>query len=90
MDPFSCDECRAIHRELRDAYLAATGSVVDRTSVPQQIADWVQQLNEEDCARMRETSSLWAAWRRLQEHRTLTGHYLSRLPVAPDAISNPN
>src|SRR5215469_15680217 len=56
----------------------------------QQIADWVQQLNEEECARMRETSALWNTWRRMQEHRNLTGHILSVWPVPPNALSNPN
>jgi hypothetical protein len=85
MGSFSCDECRAIYRELRNAYRAA-----DRISAPRQVADWVLRLDEDECARMRQTSNLWAAWRRLEEHRTLTGHYLSPLPMTPDPISNPN
>jgi hypothetical protein len=81
---FACEECRAIYRELRDAGRRDVGSFSEG------LAAWVQQLNEEECARMREDSILWNAWRRMQEHRTLTGHWLPLLPVPPGAISNPN
>lgn len=90
MDSFSCDECRAIYWELREALRAATEVQSDRNNTPREIADWVEGLNEDDCARMRETSDLWKTWRRLQEHRSLTGHWLSLLPLPPNAISNPN
>jgi hypothetical protein len=87
MDSFKCDECRAIYQELKEAHYAATQDTPD---LPQQIADWVEHLNEEECPRMRETSDLWKTWRRLQEHRNLTGHTLSMLPVPPNVLSNPN
>lgn len=90
MDSFSCDECRAIYWELGEAYRAVAGGPPDRNNAPQQIGDWVRQLNEGDCAWMRETSSLWKTWRRLREHRSRTGHTLSVLPLPPNAISNPN
>ena len=90
MDPFSCDECRAIYQELREGLRAATGSMSDERNARQAIAEWVRQLDEEELARIRETSSLWKTWRRLQEHRNLTGHMLSVLPLPPHAISNPN
>jgi len=51
---------------------------------PQDLIAWLQELDEDDCARMRETSSLWKTWRRLREHRTLTGHSPS------DAMVNRN
>ena len=89
MDSFRCAECRAIYQELRKAHRAATQNALDQHGT-QQIADWVQQLNEEECARMRETSALWKTWRRLQQHRNLTGHTLSVLPVPPNALTNPN
>jgi hypothetical protein len=63
--------------------------IMDAFSSPHQLADWLEHLNEEDCARMRATSSLWKTWRRLMEHRTLTGHSLSLLSLPPNAI-NPN
>jgi hypothetical protein len=94
MDLFSCDECRAIYRELRDSYRAATEGTpdphADPHNAPQQIADWLQELNEQACAEMRERSSLWKTWRRLQQHRNLTGHTLSVLPIPPNMLSNPN
>jgi len=62
----------------------------DERNARQAIAEWVRQLDEEELARIRETSSLWKTWRRLQEHRNLTGHMLSVLPLPPHAISNPN
>jgi hypothetical protein len=90
MDPLSCDECRAIYRELRDVAAAMKEHQADQNIGPQNISAWVQQLDEDECARMRETSSLWKTWRRLQQHRALTGHSLSFLPSPPNAISNPN
>ena len=41
----------------------------------QDLVNWLQELNEDSCAQMRETSPLWRTWRRLQDHRTLTGHW---------------
>ena len=89
MDTLSCEECRAIYRELRDAAEEARMNP-DQTATPHELADWLQQLNEDDCAQMRATSSLWKPWRRLMEHRTLTGHSVSVLALPPNAISNPN
>jgi hypothetical protein len=86
MDLFSCDECRAIYRELRDALARRAG----QNSTPQKIAAWVQRLDEDECARLRGSSDLWKAWRRLQEHRVLTGHWQPVLTLPPDALSNPN
>jgi len=34
--------------------------------------------------------NLWKIWRRLQQHRALTGHSLSLLPLPTNAISHPN
>jgi len=90
MDAHSCEECQAIYRELMHAAHKARQSLFDQPTPPQQVVAWLEQLNEDDCARLRETSSLWKTWRRLQEHRTLTGHSISLLPVPPNAISNPN
>jgi len=89
VDSFECAECRAIYEELREAYRAVAQGT-DEQNAPRDLANWVQQINEEECARMRETSDLWNLWRRLQRHRTLTGHMLSELPVPPNALSNPN
>jgi hypothetical protein len=89
MDSSPCAECRAIYRELQEAYVAAKVRLSGQTTTPQEIGTWIQGLDEEECAQMRETSDLWAAWRRWQEHRALTGHWLSLLGP-PNAISNPN
>ena len=90
MDPFSCEECRAIYRELKDAFAAIRERQADQPSEPPDITAWVQQLDEEECARMRETSDIWKTWRRWQNHRALTGHSPSILPVPPNSMSNPN
>jgi len=84
VDSFSCEECRAIAHELRDAAREARRRRPGRTMTPQDLIAWLQELDEDDCARMRETSSLWKTWRRLREHRTLTGHSPS------DAMVNRN
>lgn len=90
MHPFQCEECRAIYQELREAHRAAArdGSALQNT--PREIAGWIQQLNEEKCAQIRETSSLWKTWRRMRGHLSRTGHTLSVLPLPPGALSNPN
>lgn len=87
MDSFACDECRAIHLELQDAFAAAKERLADSRTTAHALAAWVQQLTEDECTRMRETSSLWKTWRRLQEHRALTGHYVALLP---NGMANPN
>jgi hypothetical protein len=80
-----CDECRAIYSELREALRTA------RNSAPtQSLVDWLQSADEEEWARLRESSPLWKTYRRLREHRARTGHMLSVLPIPPEALSNPN
>ena len=90
MDSPFCDECRAIEREFRRAAREAAEHGSDRSPEARSIDAWLELLNLEDCARMRESSSLWKTWRRLQRHRILTGHSPSVLPMPPAAISNPN
>jgi hypothetical protein len=90
MDSAHCAECEAIRSELRAAWLAAKETGEVGSTSPQRLAEWILQLNEDECARMRATSVLWKAWRRLQEHRTLTGHTLALMPLPPNAIANPN
>ena len=89
MDALSCTECRAIYLELQEA-LSVFAGTPEVGIDPAQLGEWIRSLNDEECARIRETSSLWKAWSRLQEHRTRTGHILSVLPLPPNAISNPN
>jgi hypothetical protein len=90
MDSFSCDECRAIYLDLLETARAARMCQPEETITRRGLVKWVQQLSEEDCARMRQDSNLWRAWRKLQEHRDLTGHYLPVLPLPPGAVSNSN
>jgi hypothetical protein len=69
MDSSRCAECRPIYQELQQAFANAKVRLSDQPTTPQEIATWIQRLDEEECARLRETSDLWAAWRRWQEHR---------------------
>jgi hypothetical protein len=73
-----------------EAPRAGTELTRDQNTSPLALATWLEQLNEEECARMRDTSILWATWRRLQKHRALSGHYLPVLPLSPQAILNSN
>jgi hypothetical protein len=89
MGPRSCSECESIFRELVEASRAARERAKEPATVPL-LAEWLEQLDEEECARTRETSPLWATWRRLREHRALTGHRLSALPIPPNLLANSN
>jgi hypothetical protein len=86
----SCSECQSIYRELIEASRAARERGQEQETAALPLTAWLEQLDEEECAQMRETSSLWATWRRLQEHRARTGHHLSVLPLPPTMISNSN
>jgi hypothetical protein len=85
-----CAECQAINSELVKASHAVRDHMRHEGASPVDLAAWLEQLNEEECADMRETSSLWATWRRLRGHRALTGHSLLALPLPPQAILNSN
>jgi hypothetical protein len=90
MEPLSYVECQSIYRELVEASQAVRERKPEQKTATVPLTEWLEQLDEEECARTRETSLLWAIWRRLQEHRALTGHYCSILSLPPGAISNPN
>ena len=84
-----CEECRAIRRALRQSWL----SVREReggSATPDGIVDYLSSLSQKDCAEMRASSDLWKTWRRLMEHRVLTGHAPSLLPLPQGALSNLN
>src|SRR5215472_6217680 len=83
MDAPSCPECCAIYLELREAlsmFANTPGAGIDRA----QLGEWIRSLDGEEYARIRETSSLWKAWRRLQEHRRLTGHVFPCIAIAAE------
>ena len=82
-----CAECEAIRREFREALIAANEHGLPASSGS--LTEWLRDLDDAECARMRETSDLWKTWRRWREHRAVTGHTPS-LAAPPDAISNPN
>jgi hypothetical protein len=70
-----CAECQAIYRELLEASRSVQGRPRDENRSPPALGTWLEQLKEEECARMRDTSKLWATWRRMHQYRALTGHY---------------
>jgi hypothetical protein len=80
MDLFSRDECRQIYRELWHAPRAARKDSSDQNIAHERLLDYLETLNKDDCAQMRETSPLWKAWRRREDHRALTGHAVSLTP----------
>ncbi len=73
----SCPECRAIQQEFREAFAAARDRLSTQAATPSDLTSWIAQLDEDECARMREMSDLWKTWRRLQEHRIATGHLVT-------------
>jgi hypothetical protein len=74
MEPLSCSECQSIYRELIESSRAARERGREQKAAALPLTTWLEQLDEEECAHTRETSGLWATWRRLQEHRARTGH----------------
>jgi hypothetical protein len=72
-----CDECRAIENELK-TLLESARTAYERglagTSKGQEILDSLRAGDEEEFARLTETSSFSRIWQRAREHRTLTGH----------------
>ena len=46
-------------------------------SEPQDLRAWLERLDEDECARLRETSAIWKAWRKAGEHQLRTGHSIS-------------
>ncbi len=81
MDSFSCEECRAIAHELREGVRWTQRQQLRQGMGPQDVIAWIEELNEERCAHMRAQSPLWRTWRRLEEHRSLTGHFPPHLRV---------
>jgi hypothetical protein len=71
-----CAECRSIHRELLEAAEAIQKLRLDQPDAID-LAAWLDALHEDEYAETRETSRLWAAWRRRRVHRVLTGHYVT-------------
>src|ERR1051326_7876535 len=72
---FACDECEAIYHQRQEAAVESRVNYASiRSTPPQDLADWLNQLDDEECARLREGSKLWKTWRRWRDHRTLTGH----------------
>ncbi|HEY1340965.1 MAG TPA: hypothetical protein VGF59_25810 [Bryobacteraceae bacterium] len=91
MNAKSCPECCAILEEMRAASRAVKANHPGEDATPAELVAWLDKLDDEECARLRESSPFWRAWRRFMEHRTLTGHspsFVGALP--PGAITNPN
>lgn len=59
----------AIYRELRDAAEVVRQEQSGQDASPRQLAAYLEQLDETECARMRVNSPLWKRWRRLMHHR---------------------
>jgi hypothetical protein len=70
---YRCDECSAIRRELDEAMAAEHA--------------WLERLDDDESARLRETSAIWKAWRKAGEHQLRTGHSIS---VAGESLGSAN
>ena len=84
-----CPECDSIRLEFAEAWRSLRGRLSGRRPAPNQIAAWLEQLDETQCRETRETSSLWRVWRRQREHRILTGHYAPAV-IGPGNSANRN
>ena len=79
---YHCDECAAIRRELREATAAERARALDDQ---QDLRAWLERLEDDECARLRETSRMWKAWRKALEHRFRTGHLVLALSESMDS-----
>jgi hypothetical protein len=68
---YRCDECSAIRRELDEAMEAERAR---SSGEPRDLRAWLERLDLDECARLRETSVIWKAWRKAVEHQLRTGH----------------
>jgi hypothetical protein len=84
MKAYHCGECSAIRRELDEAMAAERARVGGE---PQDLRAWLERLDEDECARLRETSDMWKAWRKAVEHQLRTGHSIS---VIGDSMGSAN
>jgi len=84
-----CAECRSIYLELVEAAEAIRKLQADQPGATD-LAAWLDGLSEGECAETRETSRLWAVWRRQREHRILTGHYVPLSLWPGEATPNRN
>jgi hypothetical protein len=91
MDLPACPECVAIQQEFRKAAREMQVRHFPGDLIVFRLLRYLQSLDAEECARMREKSALWKTWRRREEHRIRTGHAVSLLPpLPPGALVNPN
>ena len=91
MDANSCPECQAIVDEMRAAAREVRAGHPGKAMTPMELVSWLERLDEEECARLRESSPFWRTWRKLMEHGALTGHSLSFLSaLSPGANTSPN
>ena len=85
----SCDECNAIHQELRDVVELSRQTKPGPDATPEQLAAWFDERDEDDAYRMRVRTALSTLRRRMTEHQQLTGHNITR-PFPSGPLSNWN
>lgn len=85
----SCEECKAIYKELLELVEISRQTKPGPDATPQQLADWFDQRDEDEDYRMRVRPALSTLTRRLIEHQKLTGHIVP-LPYPPGRLTNPN
>jgi hypothetical protein len=73
-----CEECVMLRQQL-DQAIAAENALV-RPAEGEDLAAWIDRLDAEHAGRVRETSAVWKAWRKLVDHRARTGHIISVIP----------
>jgi hypothetical protein len=85
----SCEECKAICRELLELVKISRQTKRGPDATPQQLAAWFDQRDQDEDYRMRVRPALSTLTRRLIEHRKLTGHNVP-WPLPPGGLNNPN
>jgi len=89
MPVYSCEECKAIYREMLELVELSRRS---KSSLPATQHQWVEYLDRWDASqdyRMRIIPGISSVIRRLKEHQKLTGHILP-WALPPGGLNSPN
>jgi hypothetical protein len=84
----SCEECKAIYKEMLELVKTSQQSKPGPDATPQQLAAWFDERDQDQDYKTSVRAALSTLQRRLIEHQQLTGHNVPR-PL-PSGLNNWN